>query len=520
MSPTSCPTPARLGCTACPGSENATLDVRKDLSSPINGSGSVGRTLGRRSLDAFSSIRGSLKGHRTLHPTTNQKPASSTMTASAGNSPNEAPAKQRWFDSLRGNASQIPTPLSPTSMSPTLKRSRFLWSAPNLPPEDDPSSPTAAQTRLRDHLPQLQIASFRSELQRTPLFGEITGETIVDVSKYLTRHSGVMSKVLADQAPESNTASQNNTHKKTVRIQTELPLGANSDPQSQATASDLAAGAGPVTSEPAAVGQDKSIEKTSSATAIASATAAKKSSEPWRILCDLYYKGTPWKSELKKTFSDADTALTQFALRNMLTDQRDCSNTLLWTSEIQMATRQVNQTFTVYPLIDGPKRTEIQKNYDLHWAIITFTDGPPVTKTNTTMREEDKRLTKAVRKITSMGYHVDVWTYLDDDGWYVDLILAEAELAREPTEDKHMRRSSRSPSVLLDYQHLDRRRRYEFFLRDGVPGFLQADLDLLDKLRRETLLPERPGWNRLQEGAKSELMGFLEHTEETIMEAD
>lgn len=405
-------------------------------------------------------------------------------------------------------------------MSPTLKRSRFLWSAPNLPPEDDPSSPTAPQTRLRDHLPQLQIASFRSELQRTSLFDEITGESVVDVGKYLTCYPGIASKARADQALESNTESQNHTHKKIGRIQTELPVGAISDPQLQATTSDLAAGAGPVTPEPAAVGQHKSIEKVTSAVAIASATAAKKSTEPWRILCDLYYKGTPWKSELKKTFTDANTALSQFALRHMLTDQRDCSNTLLWTSEIQMAKLQVNQTFTVYPLIDGPKRTEIQKNYDLHWAIITFTDGPPVPKTNRTMREEDKRLTMAVRKITSMGYHVDVWTYLDDDGWYVDLILAEAELAREPTEDKRMRRSSRSPSVLLDSQHLDRRRRYEFFLRDGVPGFLQAELDLFDKLRSDTLLPERPGWNRLQDGAKSELMGFLEHTEETIIEAD
>lgn len=520
MSSTSCPTPARLGCTACPGSEDTTPVAKKGLSSPITGSGSVGRTFGRRSLDAFSSIRGSLKGRRALHPTTNQKPASPVMTANAGNILNEAPAKQRWFDSLRGNASQIPTPLSPTSMSPTLRRSRFLWSAPNQPPEDDPSSPTAPWTRLRDPIPQLQIASFRSELQRTSLFDEITGESVVDAGKYPTSNPGVMLQALANLAPEPNTKSQNNTPKKVVRIQTELPIGTSSDTQAQATASEIAAGADPITSEPAAVAKDKSIDKATFAVAIASVTAAKKFSEPWRILCDLYYKGTPWKSELKKTFSDANTALSQFALRHILTDQRDCSNTLLWTSEIQMAKLQVNQAFTVYPLIDGPKRTEIQKNYDLHWAIIAFTNGPPTPNANTLMREEDKRLTMAVRNIISMGYHVDVWTYVDDDGWYVDLILAEAELARKPTEDKHVRRSSRSPSVLLDSQHLDRRRRYEFFLRDGVPGFLQADLDLFDKLRSKTLLPVRPGWTRLQDGAKSELMGFLEHTEETIIEAD
>lgn len=329
----------------------------------------------------------------------------------------------------------------------------------------------------------------------------------------------ILSKGLADQGSEVTAKSPNDTHKKIVRIQTELSKDANTDPKSQAATANPAAGADLISSEPVAVAQDKSVAKATPTPALASGTAGKKSSEPWRILCDLYYKGTPWKSEFKKTFPDASTALSQFALRHMLTERRDCSNTLLWTSDIQMTNFHVNQTFTVYPLIDGPKRTEIQKNYDLYWAIITFTDGPPVSKTNTTMREEDKRLAMAVHKITSMGYHVDVWTYLDDDGWYVDLILAEAELARDPTEDKHTCSSSRSPSVLLDPQHCERRRRYEFFLRDGVPGFVQADLDLFDKLRNE-ILPGRLGRDQSQESAGTELMGFLEHSEETIVEAD
>lgn len=200
MSPTSYTTHARMGCSACPGNENATFGTNKGLSSPISGSGSVGRTLGRRSLDAFSSIRGSLKGHRALHPATNQKPADSTTSAGAGNSPNEIPAKQRWFDSLRSNASQIPTPLSPTSMSPTLKRSRFLWAAPSQSLQDDPSSPIAPQTRVRDCLPQLQIASFRSELQRTSLFDEITEDSLVRTGKCLTIGScpDALPRALAD----------------------------------------------------------------------------------------------------------------------------------------------------------------------------------------------------------------------------------------------------------------------------------------------------------------------------------
>ncbi|KAJ4425026.1 hypothetical protein N0V82_000308 [Gnomoniopsis sp. IMI 355080] len=286
---------------------------------------------------------------------------------------------------------------------------------------------------------------------------------------------------------------------------------------SSVAAAAPAAGAKLISPEPAASAREKSVEKPKLSWAIASVTDDEKTVDPGRVSCDLYYKGTPWQPELKESFSDATSALSQFALRHILTENRDCSSTLLWTGDIQTQNLHVKQTFTVYALIDGPKRTKIQKKYKLPWAIITFTDGSSSTKTNQNLHEEDERLRTTVQIITSMGYHVNVWTYLDDDGWDMDLDLAEAELARQSAGDKHIRNLSRSPSLFFDPQHLKRRSRYEVFVQHGVAGFIQADLDLFDKLY---LHFERLGWGKPQSGAGLELMGFLEHAEETIVEVD
>lgn len=192
MSPSAFTPPARVGCSACPGSENNTPGSKTSLPIYVHGSASLGRPLGRRSLDAFSSIRGSFRGRRALQPTTNQKPATPTMSTSAGNSPIGPPAKQRWYESLRGRSSQIPTPSSPASMSSTLKRSRFFRSSPTRLALDGPSPPTASQTgqtgTIRDPLPKLQIASFQSELQRLSMFGETTERSFADAGKNFAQH--------------------------------------------------------------------------------------------------------------------------------------------------------------------------------------------------------------------------------------------------------------------------------------------------------------------------------------------
>lgn len=308
--------------------------------------------------------------------------------------------------------------------------------------------------------------------------------------------------------------------KEIVQIPTGSPTEAKSAPQAQVASAAGAAAASFISTEPAGGTQEKSVNTPRATVAFAVATADRKTLDTERILCDLYYKGSPWQPEFKKSFPDATSALSQFTLRHMLTEKHDCSNTLLWTSELQETALRVNQTFTVYPLTDGPKRAEIQRNFDLHWAIIRITHGLSSKNVNTDLNKVDRRLTMAVRNITLMGYHVDVWTCLDDDGWAVDLILAEAELARDTTEEEHIRSPSRSPSVVFDPQHIERRKRYDVFARQGVAGFLQADLDFFDKLRSGTLHSERFGWNQLKNTAGSELMGFLEHTEETIVEAD
>lgn len=181
------PPPPRMRCEACPGSENANPGSSNSRSNsncnakpPLaykTSSASVGRNIGRRSLDAFSSIRRSLSGHRRALNTTTNQAATPTLNlhvaltcASAGVSPIE-PAKQKWYDSLRGKASQIPTPSSPTSMSSTLKRSRFFRSAPAQPPPAPDLPPTVLEA-LRAPLPKLELASFQSELQRMSMFGE------------------------------------------------------------------------------------------------------------------------------------------------------------------------------------------------------------------------------------------------------------------------------------------------------------------------------------------------------------
>lgn len=173
--------PARIGCSACPGSENATPGSHKCQPSYAyaSGSASVGRTLGRRSLEAFSSLRGSFKGRRALQTTTNQKTAAPATSLSVGySSPVGPPTKQKWYESLRGKSSHIPTPSSPTSMSSTLKRSRFFRSSPVQPRVRLPSPCAALQTMsVRDRLPMLELDSFQSELQRMSMFGEPTVDT-------------------------------------------------------------------------------------------------------------------------------------------------------------------------------------------------------------------------------------------------------------------------------------------------------------------------------------------------------
>lgn len=188
MSPISLTHQSRTGCVACPSNENGEPGCTKTTSPTAYGSATVGRRLGRRSLDTFSSIRVSFKGRQALTTTTNAT-VPALKCGSAGSSP-VGPAKQKWFDSLRGKSSQIPsqipTPSSPTSMSSTLKRSRFFRSSPVQPPVPDLS--LNALWAIRAPLPKLEIASFQSELQRMSIFGEVAEIPIAEAGEYLKKN--------------------------------------------------------------------------------------------------------------------------------------------------------------------------------------------------------------------------------------------------------------------------------------------------------------------------------------------
>lgn len=367
------------------------------------------------------------------------------------------------------------------------------------------------------------------------MFGELDERSLDNAGRTNshTSSSSLCVKALTDQVPEPKPNSLNNTFENFVPVQTEMITGAKLKSEAQVAApyaNGIQGSPGPATSV-----QNKSADKFTPKVAIANVTRDKQPLEPWHALCDLYYKGTPGQPEHKKSFVDASAALSQFALRHMLSEKCDCSNTLLWTSEIQMEESLVSQTFTVYPVIDGPKRKEMHQNYDIHWAIITFTDERFNTKT-ADLHEVDKRLMMAIRNVVSMGYHVDVWNSLDEDAWHMDLMLAEAELARDSTMGRHISSSTRNPSVFLNPQHLERRKKYEALVQHGVAGFLQADLDFLDGswnehlrwvsdkafvrigvLRLDHVEPTQlPLRSVSQDSAQSELMGFLEYTEETI----
>lgn len=182
MSPTPVtPTGRTRCCLACPGGENVT--PKSAVSQPSPSYGSMGRTLGHRSLDAVRSVRGSIKGRRALNTATNGITA--TSSSSCSSSPVGSATKQRWYDSIRSRSSQIPMPSSPASSSPTLKRRLFKAVTDGNDKKmldvtacESDISPTIlarpqrhaqAQT-LRTPLPKLDLPALDPDLRRTTTF--------------------------------------------------------------------------------------------------------------------------------------------------------------------------------------------------------------------------------------------------------------------------------------------------------------------------------------------------------------
>lgn len=140
------------------------------------------RSLGRRSVEAMRSLRGSIRGRLALEATTNnsQRAASAVglRVPSGPGSPPPPSTKQRWYSSLRSSRrpSQIPTPTSPSSLSLTSRRPRLFRSPESgggCPPKDltmpslDGEEPIQP---FKSPLPKLDLASFQSEWQASALF--------------------------------------------------------------------------------------------------------------------------------------------------------------------------------------------------------------------------------------------------------------------------------------------------------------------------------------------------------------
>lgn len=259
----------------------------------------------------------------------------------------------------------------------------------------------------------------------------------------------------------------------------------------------------------------------------------------WSARCGLYYKGSPWQSEVLDNFKTAGDALFHFALHNMSAKRRRTSNVLLWTGDSGTTYPGFPQTFTIYPHFDGPKRCSLEKSYSFHWALVAFTDEskrsmvPPEESWAKSMPGDD-RLLSAVRKVNLMGYHVDVWTMEDNENWDYDLDIISGFDRKEALKNWTEERA-------------ERRERYRAFCQHGVAGFSIKDVNLLDAVLKDIadqktsqqmdadrdyeVVSFEDEYDLVEDGyeqdheidlgstyADSELDGFLEHQEQTITE--
>lgn len=272
---------------------------------------------------------------------------------------------------------------------------------------------------------------------------------------------------------------------------------------------------------------------------IAEPEVGDESEQSWRMKCVLLYKGSAWLPEERSIFPDASAALAHFAAKNLvknLVGQRRWSNVVLWTGDIPYTHPRTKQTFTVYPLYDGPHRIEIEDKYCLDWAFIAFVDNKTATKLppirSKDLSKEDGRLLTALAKICLMGYHVDVWTCHDSESWD-----SAIEMVRDFKMKKYIADQFRTP------EYIERRKKYEAFIRHGVAGFSRDDIVLLDNIRNEdeangAETSSEEDYDYANDGyehdsddfelvfaPKSQLQlqeesfhGFLEHQEESIAE--
>ncbi|KAG8165965.1 hypothetical protein KVR01_004517 [Diaporthe batatas] len=468
------PTSRTRGCLACPGGENVTPKSAVRQISPVYGS--VGRALGHKSLDAVRSVRGSLKGQRALKTATNAIPA--TSSSSCSSSPAGSATKQRWYDSIRSRTSQIPTPRSPASSSPTLKRRLFkngaddekLLTAPKCALHTSPTPLERSQRHvqaqtLRTPPPKLELPGLDADPRRNTTFRACSEKVIQDIGR---KYGATTPSILPKSAPSSDTFASSAQSVRLRRAEGKI---------------------GNVSHEP-------------------KGSLAMK--------CDVHYPLIPSTPSRTESFQDTAVALSNCSLNNMLCGNPEYSNVRLWTLFTSVTSpSRVQQSFTVLPKYLKPDRNALGTTYQ--WAIIVFRHGPAPSRLPSSVRQHEALLHSAAERVVNMGYHIDVWTKSDNYCW------REAKLQALGNEN------CQGPDQSLC-------EKYHAMVGHGIPGFSIEEIQLIEQMARirtqhsdsqdsKTLCTE-VGLQTQSDteddlgcrlDVDSQFGGFLEHQEESIL---
>lgn len=230
--------------------------------------------------------------------------------------------------------------------------------------------------------------------------------------------------------------------------------------------------------------------------------------------CDVHYPLIPSAPSRTEHFEDTVAALSNCCLNNMLCENPEYSNIILWTLHTSMTSlSKVHQSFTVLPSYLKPDRDALGATYQ--WAIIVFRNDSAPSRVSSAVRQHEKALQAAVDKIVNMGYHLDVWTKSDNYSW------REAKLQASGTRD------CQGPDHLL-------REKYQAMVGHGILGFSSHEIQTFDEVLRmqdptldsgdsKRLCITLPNKSETEYGtdcesdAESDFGGFLEHKEESIL---
>lgn len=235
------------------------------------------------------------------------------------------------------------------------------------------------------------------------------------------------------------------------------------------------------------------------------------------VKCDVHYPLIPSAPSRTEHFEDTTAALSNYCLNQMLCGNPEYSNVVLWSLHTSMTSPcKMQQSLTVLPNYLKPDRNGLGTTYQ--WAIIVFRNDPAPSRVPSAVRQNEKVLQIAVANIVDMGYHIDVWTKLDNYCW------RESKLQALGDGD------CRGPDQSL-------REKYQAMVGHGIPGFSFHEIQTIDDVLRirdlksdsedsepahtEVALQTKSETEdmHLRCRSDSEFDGFLEHQEESIIPA-